>query len=74
MRLSDGYLLRLGDRVTLDGQDTGTVVCSIDTNEYTESYPQADWAYLKEGVLVEFPKFGLIHYLYPEGGLRLANG
>jgi hypothetical protein len=73
MKLSDGHVLVLGDHVTLDGKDIGVVVCSIDTNEYTIAYPASQWDYLKSGVLVEFPAFGLIHYVDPEPDLRLAD-
>ena len=49
----------------------GTVVCSIDTEEYTRAYPKARWGHLNSGVLIEFPAYGLIHYKEPEPDLRL---
>jgi len=52
----------LGDKVGIGEDSEGLVVCSIDTNEYSEEYPKADWAYLNSGVLINFPTYGLIHY------------
>jgi hypothetical protein len=70
MKYADGEEVRLGDKVTL-GSDSGVVVCSIDTAEYTDENPEAQWGYLKEGVMIEFPKFGLIHYTEAEPDLQL---
>ena len=65
MKYADGQEVRLGDRVKLAHDQGGIVVCMIDTAEYTEKYPKDAWSYLQNGVMIEFPKFGLIHY--PEG-------
>jgi len=73
VKYSDGQEIKVGDRVKL-GQDTGGVVmCSIDAGEYCEAYPQAEWAHLKRGVLINFPTFGLIHYEEPEPDLELIE-
>jgi hypothetical protein len=65
--------VRLGDKVRL-GEDTGgVVVCSIDTAEYSDEYPQSAWGYLKKGVMISFPKYGLIHYEDTEEGLQLIS-
>ena len=62
MNYPDGQSIRLGDKVGI-GKDTGgIVVCSIDTDEYSEEYPKAEWASLNRGVLINFPAYGLIHY------------
>jgi len=61
----------LGDKVRLGDDDGGTVVCSIDTSEYSAEAPESDWSYLKKGVVIRFPKFGLIHYEKPEPDLAL---
>ena len=71
--MPDGHLVRLGDHLTLDGNSVGMVVCSIDTNEYTDKYPKEQWNYLERGILVEFPSFGLMHYVSPEPDLRLVR-
>ena len=72
MKYSDGREIKRGDCVTL-GQDgeSGIVVCSIDSNEYSEEYPEAEWRYLKKGVMVNFTLLGLVHYAEPDSDLQL---
>lgn len=71
MKYCDGQEARLGDKVKL-GEDTGgVVVCSIDTGEYSDAHPETAWGYLKKGVMISFPKYGLIHYEKPEEDLQL---
>jgi hypothetical protein len=71
MKYPDGQEVQLGDRVKLGQDDGGVVVASIDTNEYSDEHSKAQWGYLKKGVMIEFPKYGLIHYEEPEPDLRL---
>jgi hypothetical protein len=71
MKYSDGQQVKLGDVVALGKNQQGVVVGAIDTGEYRSDYPQAQWGYLKSGVLIEFPAYGLIHYTEPEPDLRL---
>jgi hypothetical protein len=71
MKYADGQDIRVGDRVKLGRDDCGFVVVSIDTGEYSVEYPQAQWNYLKKGVMIEFPTYGLIHYEEPEPDLQL---
>ena len=61
----------LGDKVRLGEDDGGIVVCSIDRDEYTIENPKEKWGYLKKGVVIEFPQFGVIHYEEPEVDLEL---
>ena len=71
MKYADGQDVRLGDQVRLGGDDGGRVVCSIDTSEYSDECPEAQWSYLKKGVVISFPRFGLIHYVKAEEDLQL---
>ena len=71
MNYSDGQEVRLGDRVKLGENDGGIVVCSIDTGDYSDDYPEAQWSYLKKGVMIKFPTYGLIHYPDPDPDLQL---
>jgi hypothetical protein len=71
MKYTDGQEVRLGDRVKLGQDDGGVVVASIDTGEYSAEHPEAQWGYLKKGVMIEFPTYGLIHYEKPEPDLQL---
>ncbi|MDC0748549.1 hypothetical protein [Polyangium mundeleinium] len=71
MKYWDGQDVRLGDRVRLGDDDGGVVVCSLDTGEYSDEHPESAWGYLKRGVMILFPKYGLIHYEQPEEDLEL---
>lgn len=73
MNYPDGQEMKLGDIVALGEAQQGTVVCSIDTGEYSDAYPPVQWSYLDRGVLIEFPSYGLIHYTKPEEDLRLLT-
>jgi hypothetical protein len=73
MKYFDGQEVRLEDRVKLGEDHNGTVVCIIDTDEYTTEHPKSAWSYLKKGLMVEFPKYGLIHYDEPEEDLQLLG-
>ena len=73
MKYADGREVRLGDRVKLGEDEGGVVVFSIDMGEYSERFPQALWAYLEKGVMVEFPLYGLIHYDEAEPDLQLIS-
>ncbi len=73
MKYWDGQDVKLGDRVKLGENETGVVVASIDTNEYSEHHSREQWAYLKKGVMIEFAAYGLIHYEEPEEGLQLLK-
>jgi hypothetical protein len=69
----DGQEVRLGDTVELWSGNTGRVVCSIDTGEYSDDYRKDHWASLGSGVLVLSEKAGLIHYIEPEKTMRLLG-
>jgi hypothetical protein len=73
VKYPDGQDVKLGDRVRLGSDDQGLVVASMDTDEYIDDHPKAQWSYLKKGVMIEFPKWGLIHYEEPEPELELIE-
>lgn len=73
MKYSDGQEARMGDKVKLGEDEGGIVVCSIDTGEYSDDYPEAQWSYLKKGIMVDFPRYGLIHYEETEPDLLLIG-
>lgn len=62
MNYANGRQIAVGDRVKLWRGRRGVVVCSIDTGEYTKEYPEADWAYLKAGIMVKTDSGELFHY------------
>lgn len=71
MKYPDGQEVMVGDRVQLGKDNGGVVVCSLDSKEFTEEYSEAQWGYLKNGVMINFPLYGLIHYIKPEAELKL---
>ena len=73
MKYPSGEDARLGDTVSLGDRDQGVVVCSPDTNEFSERFPRSEWGSLEKGILVEFNKLGLIHYMFPEPTLVLLG-
>jgi len=73
MNYSDGQEVRVGDRVRLDDDTGGVVVFSIDRDEYAADYPKAEWAYLEAGVMIHFPKYGLIHFVEDDDDLELLS-
>ncbi len=62
MNYATGELVQLGDNVSLGSDSAGEVVCVINLGEYSAAYPEAEWSYLKTGVLINFPTRGLVHY------------
>jgi hypothetical protein len=73
MNYPDGQEAMLGDRVKLGDDTGGVVVCSLDRGEFTEDYPRDAWDHLESGILIEFPKWGLIHYTVAEDDLVLLG-
>jgi hypothetical protein len=73
MKYPDGQEVKVGDKVKLGHDADGIVVCSIDTGEYIDEYPESEWSYLKKGVVIKFPLHGLIHYEEPEPDLQLIG-
>ena len=71
MKYPDGQEVMVGDRVRLGKDDGGVVVCSLDSKEFTDAHPENQWGYLKTGVMINFPLYGLIHYIKPAVDLEL---
>jgi hypothetical protein len=73
MQYPDGQVAHCGDKVRLWSGTVGTVVCSLDTDEFSDEYPRHEWDYLRRGVLIHSAKTGLIHYLEPEATFQLIE-
>jgi preprotein translocase subunit YajC len=63
MHDATGRLVRRGDRVTIGGGVDGTVVLSIDTDEFSVEFPKDEWDYLGKGILVRTEAAGFVHLL-----------
>jgi hypothetical protein len=73
MKYWDGQEVKVGDKVKYGGVEGGIVVSSMDTDEYSEEHPKEQWSYLKEGVMIEVPTMGLIHFVEPDEDLELIS-
>jgi hypothetical protein len=73
MQYPDGKLVRLGDRVRLESDAEGRVVCDFDHDEHAPDFARSEWQYLNKGVLIETEKFGLIHLPEDDPGLELVQ-
>jgi hypothetical protein len=60
MKYADGREIEPGDIVQIDVVHRGTVMASMDTDRYLPGWQ--DWAYLKEGIMVDTSFGGLVHY------------
>ena len=74
MRFRNGREAKIGDVFRLGDGTKGTVVCSIDGAQYSESYPEAQWSYLGQGILAETESMGLVHYEEPEANMVFEHG
>ena len=66
MKYASGQELKIGDRVRLGDDSSGIVVYIIDTGEGSDDHPAGSWDYLKQGSMIRFEKYGLIHYIEPD--------
>jgi hypothetical protein len=65
MKYSDGTEARLGDQVRLSNGEQGTVVFSVDANEYSTDFPREEWNYLAKGIMIKTDSGALVHYEDP---------
>ena len=71
MKYLTGEEIRTNDCVIADDSE-GVVVCVFDTEQFSDEYPEG-WGNLKDGVLVETKKWGLIHYPLADEDLKLIK-
>jgi hypothetical protein len=73
MKYADGTDARLGDRVRLANGDTGVVVASMDTDEFSSEYPAENYANLKTGILILTDAGALVRLEEPDHSDLLAR-
>jgi hypothetical protein len=73
MKYSTGQTVKLGDRVSLANDSTGVVVADLDAGEFDKDFPEQEWGYLKQGVVIKFATFGIIHYENLERDLKFVG-
>jgi len=72
MRYWTGEIALLGDRVVLGDNERAPGIVLADMDGGTYSADNDGWAYLKQGVMIEFKAYGLIHYIEPDEDLLLV--
>ena len=73
MKDANGRQVKVGDRVKLWENRIGTVVCSMDTREFSRKYSEADWGYLSSGVLIEADTGELFQYDEPDEDFEIID-
>lgn len=59
----DGTEVRQGDRVLISNGDSGVVVVSVDTDEFSPEFPKEYWSdELETGVMVQTERGALVHF------------
>ena len=72
MKYRDGQEVKVGDIVALGEDRNGQVVASIDAGEYSAVATREEWCFLERGVLIDFPRWGVVHYQEPDEDLQLV--
>jgi hypothetical protein len=72
MKYPDGQTVHIGDKLLIDG-DEAVAVFSIDTGEFSETFPKDDWTYLKKGVMFQTKRLGLVFQEETSGDLELLE-
>jgi len=72
MLYPDGVCVKLGDKVKFWNGSHGTVVCAIDNDEYTLSFPKTEWGYLKTGIVIKSDNGSLFHYAEADEDFELT--
>jgi hypothetical protein len=62
MKYHDGTAMHVGDRVRIKNGDTGVIVASLDTGEFSPDYPKEKWEDLKMGILVLTDRGALVRF------------
>ena len=73
MKYPSGQKVAVGDRVRLWSDQLATIVCSIDTREFTPDYPEDEWAYLGSGVVVKTDSGEVFHCAEPDEDFELVK-
>lgn len=61
-----GEEVQIGDLVRLADDRSGVVIYLIDTGEGDVNNSAGSWDHLNSGVMIEFEKYGLHHYINPD--------
>lgn len=73
MKYPSGRRVAVGDRVKLWSSQYGTVVCSIDTKDFSQDYPREEWEYLGSGIIVKTDTGEVFHYAEADEDLEFIK-
>lgn len=73
MHDASGRLIRLGDKLAIGSGTFGTVVFSIDTDEFAPDFPKSKWGYLERGIMVETEQAGLTWLTEPDEDTQVID-
>ena len=62
LKYADGTEAHLGDRVRITNGDAGTVIASMDTDEYGPEATKENWAHMGNGILVRTDRGALVQF------------
>lgn len=62
MRYANGEDVKVGDKVLMPDGLTGEVVASLDSGEFNEYFPEKEWGYLNNGLLIKTEDAVIVHY------------
>jgi hypothetical protein len=65
VKYDDGTVARVGDRVRIRNGDTGVVIASMDTSEYSSDAPKSDWEHVGPGIIVRTDAGALVQFEDP---------
>lgn len=74
MKYLDGSVAQLGDRVRITNGDTGVIVASMDTNEFSREYSAENYAHLETGILILTDRGALVRLEEPDHSKLLLRG
>lgn len=61
-----GKEIRLGNRVDVGSAEKGTVVFSLDTNEFDPDFPAVEWSCLSQGIMLRMDGGALVFLEAPD--------
>ena len=64
--------IRIGDHIAF-ASSPGRVVFVIATRSFSTEYPEDQWSYLEEGLMIEAEGYGLVHLVEPDEDLILVD-
>jgi hypothetical protein len=73
MNYASGEEIRLWDRIEAWPGCSGIIVFTIDNHQFSPRFPEAQWSYLRTGVMLDIETAGLVHVDEADEDLRLLQ-